>query len=117
MVDDLSRLIDFANAPIFGVDVNGMVTEWNRKSAAMLGYTKEETLGKNLVDQFILPDHRADVSGVIGEALRGKDTANFELPLLSKFGERYTVLMNASSRQDAKGNIIGMVGVARTSLP
>lgn len=32
IADDLSRLIETANAPIFGVDLQGMVTEWNRKA-------------------------------------------------------------------------------------
>eukprot|EP00425_Heterocapsa_triquetra_P039042 CAMPEP_0195078292 /NCGR_PEP_ID=MMETSP0448-20130528/20509_1 /TAXON_ID=66468 /ORGANISM="Heterocapsa triquestra, Strain CCMP 448" /LENGTH=437 /DNA_ID=CAMNT_0040111019 /DNA_START=40 /DNA_END=1350 /DNA_ORIENTATION=+ len=113
IADDLSRLIDFANAPIFGVDVNGMVTEWNRKSAEMLGYTKEEVLGKNLVENFIQAENRTSVSAVLADAVVGQETANFELPLLSKFGERYTVLLNATARRDAKGSIIGVVGVGQ----
>ena len=48
VADDLSRLIDHANAPIFGVDTNGLVTEWNRKAANMLGFTKDETMGKDI---------------------------------------------------------------------
>ena len=28
--EDLARLIDTANAPIFGVSTNGLVTEWNQ---------------------------------------------------------------------------------------
>lgn len=42
IADDLARLIETANAPIFGVDLNGQVTEWNRKAADMLGYSMEE---------------------------------------------------------------------------
>ena len=56
VADDLSRLIDTANAPIFGVDSDGMVTEWNRKASEMLGYSKEETMGKHLVGNFIQKD-------------------------------------------------------------
>jgi len=51
VADDLSRLIDSANAPIFGVDTAGMVTEWNRKAAQMLGYTKAEAVGKQFREQ------------------------------------------------------------------
>ena len=83
------------------------------KSADRLGYTKEETLGKNLVENFIQPENRACVSAVLGDVLCGKKTANFKLPLLSKFGERYTVLLNATSRKDTKGSIVGVVGVGQ----
>jgi len=113
VADDLSRLIDHANAPIFGVDVNGMVTEWNRKAADMLGYTKAETMGKNLVQSFIQPENRQSVSEVLQKAMSGVEAANYELPLLSKFGERYTVLLNATTRRDAKGQVIGVVGVGQ----
>jgi len=113
IADDLSRLIQSANAPIFGVDLNGMVTEWNRKAAGMLGFSKDETMGKNLVQNFIQPENRRSVSEVLLNALSGKETANFELPLMSKHGERYTVLLNATSRRDAKGQITGVVGVGQ----
>ena len=35
--DDLTRLIDTANAPIFGIDTSGNVTEWNRMAASVSG--------------------------------------------------------------------------------
>eukprot|EP00927_Polykrikos_kofoidii_P021765 TRINITY_DN20509_c0_g2_i1.p1 TRINITY_DN20509_c0_g2~~TRINITY_DN20509_c0_g2_i1.p1 ORF type:complete len:3301 (-),score=769.44 TRINITY_DN20509_c0_g2_i1:57-9083(-) len=113
IADDLSRLIDSANAPIFGVDVHGMVTEWNRKAAEMLAFTKEEAISKHLVMTFIQPENRRSVSEVLAKALRGVETANFELPLLSKHYARYTVLLNATTRRDAKGNVTGVVGVGQ----
>eukprot|EP00930_Biecheleria_cincta_P101742 TRINITY_DN933_c0_g2_i2.p1 TRINITY_DN933_c0_g2~~TRINITY_DN933_c0_g2_i2.p1 ORF type:complete len:2380 (-),score=509.92 TRINITY_DN933_c0_g2_i2:507-7646(-) len=113
IADDLSRLIEYANAPIFGVDLQGMVTEWNRKAADILGYTKDETIGKHLVDNFIQPENRRSVGGVLQRALAGDDTANYELPLVSKTNKRLTVLLNATTRRDAKGHIIGVVGVGQ----
>ena len=55
VADDVSRLIETANAPIFGVFLNGLVTEWNRKAAMMLGCAKPETVGSlgGLVDHFV----------------------------------------------------------------
>eukprot|EP00931_Biecheleriopsis_adriatica_P106544 TRINITY_DN8097_c0_g3_i2.p1 TRINITY_DN8097_c0_g3~~TRINITY_DN8097_c0_g3_i2.p1 ORF type:complete len:1813 (-),score=330.93 TRINITY_DN8097_c0_g3_i2:209-5092(-) len=113
VADDLSRLIENANAPIFGVDKSGMVTEWNRKAADMLGYTKDETMGKHLVTAFIQTENRASVDGVLQRALTGEDTANYELPLMSKSGQLLTVLLNATTRRDSKGHIIGVVGVGQ----
>jgi len=113
IADDLSRLIESANAPIFGVDLDGMVTEWNKKAAEMLGYTKDETIGKHLVQSFIQPENRASVEGVLRRALSGEDTANYELPLLSKTQKRLTVLLNATTRRDSNGKIIGVVGVGQ----
>ena len=46
---ELQTFIDTANAPIFGIDASGLVNEWNNKSAAITGFSREEVLGKNLV--------------------------------------------------------------------
>ena len=43
-------LIESANAPIFGIDTAGRVTEWNKKAAEITGYTAQEMLGHLLVD-------------------------------------------------------------------
>lgn len=83
------------------------------QAAEMLGYTKAETLGKNLVENFIQPANRRSVAEVLEKALAGEETSNFELLLLSKFGERYTVLLNATTRRDGLGKVIGVVGVGQ----
>ena len=36
------KLIDSANAPIFGIDSNNLVNEWNQKAAEITRYSKEE---------------------------------------------------------------------------
>ena len=51
--NQLRQLIDTANAPIFGVNSGGRVTEWNRKAASLTGFAKEEAIGKDLVSRFI----------------------------------------------------------------
>jgi PAS domain-containing protein len=51
---DLTRLIDTANAPIFGIDKNGLVNEWNQTAARITGYSKKEVLGTDLVERCII---------------------------------------------------------------
>ena len=53
MANDLTRLIDTANAPIFGIDANGLVNEWNRKAAEITGYSKEEVIGQHMTKTYI----------------------------------------------------------------
>ena len=49
VVQELRTFIDTANAPIFGIDAHGLVNEWNFKSASITGFSREEVMGKNLV--------------------------------------------------------------------
>ena len=42
MANELRQLIETANAPVFGIDVNGNVNEWNLKTVEINGFAKEE---------------------------------------------------------------------------
>ena len=57
VADDLTCLIDTANAPIFGIDTNGKVTAWNAKASNLLGYSKDEAVGQGLVQRSITEDY------------------------------------------------------------
>lgn len=48
----------------------------------------EETIGENLVSNFITQEFRESVNQVLSSALLGKETANFEFPLFTKNGDR-----------------------------
>ena len=110
---ELRQLIDTANAPIFGVDTKGRVTEWNRKAASLTGFTKEEAIGEDLVARFIHADHGSSVQEVLSKALNGEETSNYDLVLYTKSGDRVEVLLNATARRDVDGTVIGVVGVGQ----
>ena len=110
---ELQQLIDTANAPIFGVNANGMVNEWNQKAAKITGYSRDEVFGRNLVEDFIAEDYKVLVKEVLDNALAGKETSNFEFPLYTNDGKRVELLLNATPRRDASGNIVGVVGVGQ----
>jgi PAS domain S-box-containing protein len=113
IANDLTQLIDTANAPIFGIDASGLVNEWNQTAERITGYSKADVMGQPLVDKFITEDYRDAVSEVFNNALGGKETDNFEFPLYTKGGERVEVLLNATTRRDAAGKVVGVVGVGQ----
>ncbi|CEG48633.1 hybrid signal transduction histidine [Plasmopara halstedii] len=110
---EYARLIDSANAPIFGVDANGLVNIWNKKAAEITQYTPTDVMGENLVEKFITEDYRKAVSLVLSKALEGIETANFEFPLVTKSGRRVEILLNATPRNNEHGEVIGMVGIGQ----
>jgi PAS domain S-box-containing protein len=110
---DLTLLIDTANAPIFGIDAQGKVNEWNQQAKKITGFNKKEVMGRDLVVDFIADDYKASVGEVLAKALKGNETANFEFTLFTKSGNRVDVLMNSTTRRDASGEITGVVGVGQ----
>ena len=115
MANELRQLIDTANAPIFGIDVDGDVNEWNEKTAEITGFSKEEAFDKPLVSTFIVPSLRQSVQEVLDNALKGRGTSNYELEFRTKSNEIRYLLVNATTRRDAENNIVGVVGVAQAS--
>ena len=113
MANELRQLIDTANAPIFGIDVDGDVNEWNEKTAEITGFSKEEAFDKPLVSAFIVPSLRQSVQEVLDNALKGRGTSNYELEFRTKSNEIRYLLVNATTRRDAENNIVGVVGVAQ----
>jgi len=110
---ELRQLVDTANAPIFGIDTNGLVNEWNNKTAEITGFTKEEAFGRHLISTFIKEHLKNQVRSIMKNALEGNETSNYELELDTKTKETRYLLVNATTRRDQDGNIIGVVGVAQ----
>ena len=110
---ELRQFIETANAPIFGIDSNGLVNEWNQTSEEITGFKKEDVLGKDLVETYITGDYQEAVKNVLDNALNGQETSNYELPLFTKDGRRVIVLLNASTRRNPAGEITGVLGVGQ----
>ena len=113
MARELRQFIETSNAPIFGIDADGKVNEWNITAAAITGFSKDEVMGRDLVADFITEDCKEPMKAVLDNALRGEETANCEFPLYTKGGERLMVLLNASTRRDVDGKIAGVLGIGQ----
>jgi PAS domain S-box-containing protein len=113
IASELTQFVDTANAPIFGIDAQGDVNEWNQQAEKITGFTKEEVMGRDLVANFITDDYKVSVGEVLAKALQGIEIANYEFPLYGKCGQRVDVLLNSTTRRDASGEIVGVVGVGQ----
>lgn len=109
---ELSSLIENANVPIFGVDRNGYINEWNKVTSEISAYTKDEVLGQkwiNLLDSSI----HENVNIIIQKVLKGHSVSNYELPFQNKEGKRLTFLISISPRKDVNNTIIGLICLAQ----
>jgi PAS domain S-box-containing protein len=111
--EDLAQLIDTANAPIFGVDSQGVINEWNRAAAQATGYEKEEAIGRSLADEFVVRKGRDAVRQMITDVLGGQDVANYDLRLTNRRGKILHLLANITARRDHAGDVVGVIGVGQ----
>jgi len=110
---EFSKLIDSANAPIFGVDVDGTVNVWNQCATQLTGFSKNDVFGKKLAEEFVSAEFKDSVEEVLRNAMLGIETANYEFPLLTTGDHVVEVLLNATTRRDAQDNVIGVVGIGQ----
>jgi PAS domain S-box-containing protein len=61
----------------------------------------------------VTDDFKTAVQTVLDRALNGEETANFEFPLMTKAGARIEILLNATTRRDEHGKVIGVVGIGQ----
>ena len=101
MANELRQLVDTANTPIFGIDVEGNLNEWNNKTARITRFSSNEAIGKHLVSTFIVPNLWNSVQNIIDNALQGQETSNYELQIHTKTNETKYLLGNATTRRDA----------------
>ncbi len=113
VADNWVRFIDTANAPIFGIDTKGKINEWNQKAAEITGFHADEVMGKDLVEEFITANYHHSVNEVFQKALKGDETSNFEFSLHTQNNNLVMVLLNATTRRDELGNVVGVVGVGQ----
>lgn len=110
---ELSSLIESANVPIFGIDRNGYINEWNKVSAAISGISKSELFGRRWIDELVGAEHRQAAEQMIAHVLHGKPVSNFELPVLTKNKKRLILLLSATPRRDMEKLITGAIIVAQ----
>ena len=79
-----SKCERFVTAPIFGINKDGTVNEWNNKTAEITGYSKGEAIGCPLVSTLIVKKLRESVDRVMDFALQGNETSNYELEFRTK---------------------------------
>ncbi|XP_026454008.1 phytochrome B-like isoform X1 [Papaver somniferum] len=109
---EMVRLIETANAPIFGVDFGGRINGWNTKIAELTGLPAEEAIGKFRLQDLIYKEYVDDVNKLLSRALKGEEDQNVEIKLKTfgpqKLSKSVFLVVNACSSKDYLNNIIGV---------
>lgn len=95
----------------FGIqDENGVITYVNKKQFELLGYTKEEMIGKHFID-FMDEQSRAKANEQFADRTKG-GAGSYEVSLIRKDGSLVDVIISGRPMFDNQGNFKGSFGVA-----
>ncbi len=103
-----AEILDHIHDSIISTDLEGTILSYNKGSEKLLGYTKEEAIGKNILDIYCL-DNNANLQD-LGEILNQNNEFDMEAYLKTKDGKRIICDIFLSAVKDENGVMTGMVG-------
>lgn len=103
-------LIEASLDPLVTISTEGKITDMNEATVNITGVEREKLIGSDFFDYFTEPQKAREV---YQEVFAKGSVADSPLTLRHKKGKLTDVLFNGSVYKDDKGNVIGVVVVAR----
>lgn len=103
-------LIEASLDPLVTISTTGKITDMNQATIDITGITREKLTGTDFFDYFTEPQKARDV---YQEVFAKGSVADSPLTLRHKDGKLTDVLFNGSVYKDDRGNVLGVVIVAR----
>jgi PAS domain S-box-containing protein len=102
------ELWEHAPAAYHTLDVNGIVTQANQTELDMLGYTRDEMVGRPIFD-FVQPEQRDDAEERFRLKLTGKEVPKHDNRIyLKKDGSKVIVSIDDVLERDNDGKVVGV---------
>ncbi len=106
-----ASLLNHVRNSVVVVDVNGVITYWNKYSEILYGWTEQEALGRS-VAEFVLPPEHAIVREEVQQSLEARGYWEGETILLGKNGVRFLAFLMLSSLRETDGQSGAYVAVS-----
>jgi len=103
-------LIEASLDPLVTISTEGKITDMNQATVNIIGMTRDELTGTDFFDYFTEPQMAREV---YQEVFAKGSVADSPLTLRHKDGKLTDVLFNGSVYKDDRGNVLGVVIVAR----
>ncbi|MHA1674764.1 MAG: PAS domain S-box protein [Promethearchaeota archaeon] len=108
----MERILHLAEDMIFKVDLSGRFFFVNDSMVNILGYNREELIGRTGIE-LIHPEDRPGIKSFLLNPKQLKEIHQFEKRFLLKSGGFIWVQINLTFETNEKGEDVGIIGVAR----
>lgn len=104
----------FENSPdyCYMISPKGIILDINKAALKVLGYKKKEIVGQSL-QTIYAPESIPKAKQAFSKMKRAAEVRNVELSIVSKSGNKRTVLLSADAARDKKGKVLYSISVQR----
>jgi PAS domain S-box-containing protein len=115
----INSLVESSDQAIYSLDLNGILTSWNKGAEKIFGYKAEEVLNKQ-ISNFISPENLKLENELVSKILKGEPVNGIESERYTKKGEKVFVNMSLSPIRNDDFEIIGysklIIDITRAKL-
>ena len=102
----LSNIVKSSNDAIIGLDLNQIITSWNRGAEKIYGYSASEIIGESILKT--VPEGRgSEIMAEIEKIKKDHSMRIFETERITKSGKRIKLLITISPIKDKFDSIVG----------
>lgn len=105
-------LVETAHEVIWALDTEGRLTFVNKECQKLLGYEREEVIGRPFSD-FVEPAEVERNRAIFEATLAGRDYRDFETIVVGRNGRRVAINVNGAALRSASGEVVGVMGTAQ----
>jgi len=113
--EKIQLIIDTADEIYVALDLEGNITNVNRKAGEVLNYDEKELIGKNWFDAFVLDKETDKIKQVFHNILNGNisEDEKIEQQLVTPLNKKKLISWSSRILRDRNGNIQGLLSMGR----
>jgi PAS domain S-box-containing protein len=108
----LASIVESSDDGIYSIDLDGIITSWNKGAEQLFGYTADEAVGRP-VAMLVSLDRQDKEIAILERIKRGERIHHYETVRQRKDGSLVEISLAVSPINTPKGNIIGASKIAR----
>ena len=106
-----ARLLDAVGQAIIATDPQGRIVYWNRAAQELYGWSKEEVMGRPIVEVTPSEEMMEHAEEIMSELRAGRSWSG-EFVVQCKDGSTFPAMVTDTPVYDEQGNLVGIIGVS-----
>jgi PAS domain S-box-containing protein len=108
----LAAIVESSEDAIIGMTLEGQITSWNDGAESTYGFTKEEMIGRCIVE-LIPPNQHNEIFELMQVIKQGRGINRYESKRRRKDGQLFDISASLSPVRDVQRNVIGAATITR----